>query len=45
MSFNFYRGENAMLKNLILAVIAATVVGVVVSMAPDLKRYVKMSMM
>ncbi len=34
-----------MLKNLVLVAIAATVVGVLVSMAPDLKRYVKMSAM
>jgi hypothetical protein len=34
-----------MLKNLILVAVAATVVGVLVSMAPDLKRYVKMSAM
>jgi hypothetical protein len=34
-----------MLKNVMLAVVVATVVGMLVSMAPDLKRYVKMSRM
>ena len=34
-----------MLKNVILIAVAATVVGMLVSMAPDLKRYVKMSAM
>ncbi len=34
-----------MLKNVMLAVVVATVVGMLVSMAPDLKRYVKMSAM
>ncbi len=34
-----------MRKNVILAVVAATVVGMLHSMAPDLKRYVKMSAM
>ncbi len=34
-----------MLKNVILAVVAATVVGMLVSMAPDLKRYAKLSAM
>jgi hypothetical protein len=31
-----------MLKNVLLAVAAATVIGVLISMAPDLKRYAKM---
>ena len=34
-----------MLKNVILVAVAATVVGMLVSMAPDLKRYVKMNAM
>jgi hypothetical protein len=34
-----------MLKNVMLAVVVATVVGMLVSMAPDLKRYMKMSAM
>ena len=34
-----------MLKNVILLAVAATAVGMLVSMAPDLKRYAKMSAM
>ena len=34
-----------MMKNIILAAVALTVVGMLVSMAPDLKRYAKLSSM
>lgn len=41
----YFEEKNDMLKNVMLAVVAATVVGMLVSLVPDIKRYARIRAM